>query len=215
MTTESVLPRLLTVLDLDRAVEIQSHAFQSDPLWIYLVPDATGRKRILPHFFKALLTYSIRNHQTYGISDPLQGIAVWSDPVQKRKTSALIGAGPGFLQLIFSPYMAQFIRVRQIFNNFDRMQKKYAPEPHYYLNTISVAPDMQGKGLASKLIRPFLQRADASGVSVYTETVCPGNVGLYEHYGFRVMEEYRVPKTDLSIWSLYRPAKKASTGYVE
>lgn len=47
-------------------------------------------------------------------------------------------------------------------------------------------------------------KADAEGVSVYTETMTPANVGLYEHYGFRVMEQYRVPQTDLSIWSFYR-----------
>ncbi|MBZ0285130.1 MAG: GNAT family N-acetyltransferase [Anaerolineae bacterium] len=84
------------------------------------------------------------------------------------------------------------------------MQKQYAPEPHYYLNTIAVLPEAQGKGLASQLIKPFLANADAEGVSVYTETMTPANVGLYEHYGFRVMEQYHVPQTDLSIWSFYR-----------
>ena len=87
------------------------------------------------------------------------------------------------------------------------MQKKYAPKPHYYLSTISVLPESQGRGLASKLIRSFLEKTDEQSVGTYTETMTPSNVGLYEHYGFQCMEQHRVPRTDLSIWALFRHTK--------
>lgn len=54
---------------------------------------------------------------------------------------------------------------------------------------------MQGRGVASRLIRPFLDRADSEHVGAYTETMTPSNVPLYEHFGFRCQEAYAVPKT--------------------
>ena len=69
-------------------------------------------------------------------------------------------------------------------------QKIYAPEPHCYLQSIGVRPGYQGQGLASGLVRPFLDEADSRGISSYTETMTPSNVGLYEHFGFTCVEQY-------------------------
>jgi len=119
------------------------------------------------------------------------------------------------LRLLLSPTALLFLRAGSIFARFDQMQKQYAPGPHYYLNTIAVLPDQQGKGLASALMRPILEKADQLRVGVYTETMTPANVGLYEYYGFKCVEQYRVPKTDLSIWAFYRyPAAALSDSQV-
>jgi hypothetical protein len=183
---------------------VLSKAFYSDPLWKYLVPDDAKRAALLPKFYRAFVRLGLRSGQTFGVGDPVEGVAVWSKPGQEVVFSGLFGVD--FLKLIFSPFILTFARTAfPIFSRFEMMQKRYAPEPHFYLNTIGVMPEAQGKGLASKLIRPFLAQADTQGVSTYTETMTPSNVGLYEHYGFRVMEEYCVPNTELSIWSFYRP----------
>jgi ribosomal protein S18 acetylase RimI-like enzyme len=198
--------RLLTLADLDRAAEIMSRAFYDDPLWQYLLLDGKKRQNLMPKFYKVFLTAWIRNQQAYGVSDPIEGIAVWSAPNQAEfQFSASFGTG--FLKLLFSPIGIAFVKSAPIFSRFEVMQKQYAPDPHYYLNTIAVSPEAQGKGLASKLIKPFLAKADEQRVSAYTETMTPANVGLYEHYGFRCMEQHRIPQTDLSIWSFYRSRK--------
>jgi ribosomal protein S18 acetylase RimI-like enzyme len=85
------------------------------------------------------------------------------------------------------------------------MRKTYAPGPHLYLQTIGIRPEAQGQGLASRLIRPFLAEADRRGLPCYTETVTPENVGLYEHYGFRVVEMRHLPGLGLTLWGFYRP----------
>jgi ribosomal protein S18 acetylase RimI-like enzyme len=164
-------------------------------------------RKVLFKFFKVLISAGILSQQTYGVGEPLEGIAIWSIPNQKSLSfSGFIKAG--FLKLLFSSFTLLVFKAFKIFAKFETMQKKYAPEPHYYLNTISVLPSAQGKGLASKLIKPFLEKADKEKLGVYTETMTPSNVSLYEHYGFQCVEQYRVPKTDLSIWAFYRPAKK-------
>jgi ribosomal protein S18 acetylase RimI-like enzyme len=60
------------------------------------------------------------------------------------------------------------------------------PEPHWYLYLLGVDPDAQGEGIARRLVAPALERADADGVPAYLETQTPGNVALYERFGFAV-----------------------------
>jgi ribosomal protein S18 acetylase RimI-like enzyme len=74
------------------------------------------------------------------------------------------------------------------------------------LQTIGIRPEAQGQGLASRLIRPFLAEADGRGLPCYTETVTPENVSLYEHYGFQVAEQCRLPGLPLTLWGFYRGA---------
>ncbi|NTU62066.1 MAG: GNAT family N-acetyltransferase [Chloroflexi bacterium] len=202
--------RLLTLADLDRATLVISQAFRDDPLWCYLFPDRQRRVTALPRFFGAFVNLGIRSQQAYRAGDPLEGVAIWSAP-QKAEAKFADYLNAGFPRLIFSPLFFSFFKAQSIFTRFEQMQKRYAPEPHYYLNTIGVLPEAQGKGLASQLIKPFLTQADAQGVSVYTETMTPSNVTLYEHYGFKVVERYNVPNTELSQWAFYRPVQGKST----
>lgn len=196
--------RKLTQADIPRSVEVMSRSFFNDPLWLYIEPDDAKRAKLLPKVFGFFVSLGIQNGQAWGVGDPLLGFSVWSAPGEKEA----FGVNGAFLRLVFSPVIFSFFKTAPVFSQFQRMQKQYAPDPHFYLNTIGVHPDGQGKGLASKLIRPFLAQADAQGVNTYTETMTPSNVPLYEHYGFQVMEQYRVLKTDLCIWSLFRTLQR-------
>jgi ribosomal protein S18 acetylase RimI-like enzyme len=62
----------------------------------------------------------------------------------------------------------------------------------------------QGNGYASKLLRPMLKRLDEEVVPCYLETLEKHNVGLYEHFGFKVVDESNVPGTDLTNWAMLR-----------
>lgn len=207
MDSDSKAITLLSPDRLHNATETMSKAFHEDPLWQYIFPDEQRRQRVLVHFFKALLTLGISKQQTYGIGTLPAGVATWSIPNQPQSLPSL-AAITRFLRLAFSQFAIAAIKVRNVFAQFERMQKVYAPEPHYYLQTIGVRPDFQGQGLASRLIRPFLDEADARGMSSYVETMTPSNAGLYEHFGFRCAELYAVPNTQLKIWALYRAAPK-------
>jgi ribosomal protein S18 acetylase RimI-like enzyme len=200
---ENCYPRLLSTSDLERAVYIQSQAFQNDPLWQYMIPDADKRKWMLPKFFRVFLNVSIRSRQAYGVGDPVEGVALWCAPHQRRfelSESFIVGV----LRLATEGFLSPFLRALKVFSRTEIMQGKYAPGPHYYLNTIAVLPEAQGKGFASKLILPFLEKADEESVGIYVETMARRNVGLYEHFGFQCVEQYQVPKTELTVWAFYR-----------
>ena len=110
--------------------------------------------------------------------------------------------------MLFKPDFFRMIKFRSLLKKVDRMHKKYAPEKHYYLDTLGVSPKYWNQGLASKLVKPFLQKAEKESKSVYLETMTERNVGMYEHFGFKNMEHAYFPKQDLSVWALYISEKE-------
>ena len=84
------------------------------------------------------------------------------------------------------------------------MHKRVAPFPHWYLWNTGVDPQFQGKGYASKLLRAMFARIDKEGIPCYLETQREANLTLYQHYGFKVVEQFIAPETEFTNWSMLR-----------
>jgi ribosomal protein S18 acetylase RimI-like enzyme len=202
--TQPTAYRRLTAADADAAAEVLARAFASDPLWRYLFPDPRERAALVRQAFRSFAPSLIADAVALGVGAPLEGVAVWSPPDQPPPQFGKL-LNLNLLTLLFSPFLAALPRAVPIFSRFERLQRRYAPEPHFYLSSVGVLPAAQGRGRASALIRPVLAQADSRGLTCYTETMTPENVPLYEHYGFVVREQLLVPDTDLRIWALQRP----------
>ena len=88
----------------------------------------------------------------------------------------------------------------------DAVHQRLAPFRHGFLQTIGVDPQFQGKGYAGRLLKPMLTRMDKEGLPCYLETLDEKNVPLYEHFGFRVLDESVIPGTELTSWAMLREA---------
>jgi ribosomal protein S18 acetylase RimI-like enzyme len=89
----------------------------------------------------------------------------------------------------------------------DAVHSRRAPFQHWFLQAIGVDPQFQGRCYASKLLRPMLSRIDEEGLPCYLETLEVKNVRLYEHFGFKVIEESNIPDTKLTSWAMLREAR--------
>ncbi len=196
--------RLLTRADVEEAAKVISQSFVDDPLCRFILPLKRTRIRTLHKFFRALGEVSIKNKRGYGVGEPLQGVAYWKFPNQDSMSINIKGLGK-FLPLLFTLYPIGLYRARTITGKIDAMHKQYADEPHYYLDNIGVLSSARGRGVSSKLIRPFLEMADSQKVIAYTDTVTRSNVPLYEHFGFQCVEESNVPGTGITVFALRRP----------
>lgn len=87
------------------------------------------------------------------------------------------------------------------------LHKKHATFPHLYLAPIGVDAKYQGKGYASKLLRPMFKRLDQEKLHCYLETQSGNNVDIYLHYGFEVLNKSTLPETEIDIWLMERPPK--------
>jgi ribosomal protein S18 acetylase RimI-like enzyme len=195
--------RRLTLADLEPMAQVLAQSFANDPLVAFILPNAKTRVRTVAGFFRAMGRLNIRAGCAFGVSDPLEGVAVWSLP-GKSSSSAGLKDLFGFVPVLFSSYAPGVRRARAILNQIDSNHKKHAPGPHFYLDNIGVLASARGRGLSSKLIRPFLQMADEQQVPAYTDTVTQSNVPLYEHFGFECVERNPIDGTGITVYALKR-----------
>ncbi|MGQ9780270.1 MAG: GNAT family N-acetyltransferase [Bacillota bacterium] len=99
---------------------------------------------------------------------------------------------------------ALFSRLEEYSRYSREMHRRHAPFPHWYLLVIGVADRYRGRGYAGRLLRPVFEHLDRQGLPCYLETHNPANLGFYEHYGFKVIEEGRLPGTDRPHWAMLR-----------
>jgi ribosomal protein S18 acetylase RimI-like enzyme len=83
---------------------------------------------------------------------------------------------------------------------WDWIEETVPDVPQWYLDLIAVAPERRGEGIGGALIRWGTERAQADGVPAVLETARPGNVALYEHFGFRVVREGDAPGGGPHLW---------------
>jgi ribosomal protein S18 acetylase RimI-like enzyme len=186
-----------------KAVAVLGKAFKDYPMLGYFYPDEPTREKIALAFVAFTVYSGLRYGEVYATSRVMEGVAVWfySDyyPLGVRQT------------LISVPWSAFFIfafhggiKMRTLGEHVDGVHKRIAPFRHMYLQVLGVDPAFQGKGFSGKLVRPMLDRMDKEGLPCYLETLDKNNVKLYEHFGFRTIDESVIPGTELINWAMLR-----------
>jgi ribosomal protein S18 acetylase RimI-like enzyme len=140
---------------------------------------------------------------------------VWAAREGNRVVGALIGTPPNAHPLPPPPLAA---RLRCLVGQGWRVARRWAEvfqaldalhplEPHWYLGTLGVDPDHQGRGVGTALLRHWLAHAAADASGTYLETDLRGNVGFYEREGFTVERETRI--LGVRVWCMrYPPATR-------
>ena len=178
-------------------------AFLDDPLLIYFFPDLRQREEKSVSFFKLLVTYGVYYGEPEATSSALEGIAIWLyydntdvSPWRFIRSGAMsmalkAGTMATGKMLIFGRHVSS-------------VHKRHAPFRHCYLQTLGVNPASQGKGYASMLLRKKFDDLNRYRIPCYLDTQTERNLKIYEHFGFKVVEEFRVPGTTFKTWAMLR-----------
>jgi ribosomal protein S18 acetylase RimI-like enzyme len=186
-----------------RAAEVLARAFRDYPLFQYYFPDELERNTIAPYFLSIAVFSGIRYGEVHATSPNLEGVAVWLPSENYPLTLwKLVRSVPLSEIVSFGRYGGG--RMRHLSEYIDAMHERLAPFRHWFLQTIGVDPPFQGKGYAGKLLSPMFARIDREGLPCYLETLDETNVPLYEHFGFRVVEQAAIPETSLTNWAMVR-----------
>jgi len=189
--------------DIKPAAEVLTLAFQNYPLLQYGFPGELEREKMASYFFQYVLSYCVRYGEVYATSPNLEGIVAWltSDYFPMTFWKLIRSVSPS---VTFAFVRGGGVKLKHAGDYVDARHKHVAPFKHWFLQTIGVAPQFQGKGYASKLIWVMLARIDKEGLPCYLETMDEIKVRLYEHFGFRVIEKSAIPKTTLTNWAMLR-----------
>jgi GNAT superfamily N-acetyltransferase len=183
-----------------------ARAFQDYPVSVFFMPDAEKRRKRQPIVFRRPIRSAIATGEVYATSPKMEGVAVWF-PSDARHGSSWQRLVSG--ELFASWFVSKKLVARKMaFSRYSSdVKKRVVPGRHWYLQILAVDPDFQGKGYASRLLRPMLARADREGVPCYLETQLAKNVDLYKHFGFRVAEEGTIPESNVYSWAMVRDGK--------
>ncbi len=195
-----VRPRLR---DADLIAAMVSKAMADDPLDAWFFPFPERKEELLRFLFRPLVAYGIRQGNLLATSDRHEGIAYWQTPADEpwRGAAGLLGGGLRLLGLAGLSAVRRMYRA-SLFGY--RLRRRLLPGPHWYLGLLAVAPERQGKGHASALLRPVLELARQERLPCYLETNRQANVPIYEHFGFRVAERVEVPHSGVLQWCMVK-----------
>lgn len=186
------------------AALLAARAFHDDPLFVALHPEAATRDREFAIEHEA---YIRRLYLPAGIVEVaevdgrLGGLALWFPPAALR--------GLRLREWSCLPALARAVGLRRLpgvlreYAAFDRAFPSSIP--FHYLGLLAVAPEAQGRGVGSTLVRTGLARADRDGVACYLETGTEANVGFYRRFGFDVSDRIVLPTAPMH-WAMWRPA---------
>ena len=193
---------LVTSKDLDRMAEIAADAYQDYPLHNWLTGgkyDKVASKLIMQITLKTVTEDAV----IYADSEEMNGFAVWL-PWGFKGSKTIPFLVSGGLELILHSGLGIIGRLLTYENYAMSLKKEFTDNYDWYLYNLSIKKDAQGKGIASKLMRPMLQFCDDEKMVAYLETNKETNVGLYRHYGFDMMREEPIPKTPVTHYAMVR-----------
>jgi ribosomal protein S18 acetylase RimI-like enzyme len=184
---------------LGEASDVLARAFQDDPAWVWLVPDATRRAQLLPWLFR--VGFDVTAADVFVTAGPVLGAARWLPPGR-----ASMRVGPTLRALVTTP-----LRLGAATGSFlaygravEQLRADVAGGAHWYLAGIGVDPAVQRRGIGSALLRPGIEAAAASGLPTVLLTNNEANLAFYESQGFVVVRQGRTPEDGPNAWAMVR-----------
>lgn len=196
-------PRLADSSEVGVLSAALADAFEDDPVFGWLMPNRARRRSRLVRFFKLELRHVVLPVGRAWTAEGARGASLeLPDGAWKMPISTQLAHGPAFGR-VFGAQLPLALAL------ITRMERRHLREPHVYIPYIGVAPDAQGVGLGTALLRPTLDRCDRERLPAYLEATSRRNVALYERLGFRHLGEFHLG-TSPPLWPMRRPPAEPS-----
>lgn len=186
-----------------RMADVLAESFLTDPLFQYFFPDDNTRRRLSFYTFKFIISHALKKGYVIETTPALEGIAIWL-PSNCIHRDLLDQMRFGALDMLFRQGTAAIHRQKSASEYMQALHAQYVEVPHLYFSTIGVLAAHRGRGYASRLIIPMLEKADKEYLPCYLDTHNENNVGLYQRFGFRIVHESFIPDTTVMHWAMIR-----------
>jgi len=185
--------RPATLDDVSGVARVMSRSLGDAPFFQWLFPDLQSRMSKTRRFFAQAAGFGYVPHGDTRVTESddstsgdsvIRGAALWAPP-ESNPEGRLVSLRnwPHWGLLLGRGRVAAFLRI------FAEWKLAAPQEPHLYLAALGVDPAFAGYGVASTLLTDGLDRADAQGLPVFTQTLDAESIGFYERFGFQVLRE--------------------------
>ncbi|MCA9618829.1 MAG: GNAT family N-acetyltransferase [Myxococcales bacterium] len=206
---QSFEARTMTERDRVATAEVLAKAMVIDAAYGYLIPDPEKREGALRDFFAGHLRTQLAHHFTFvGVDDG--GVVA---TVTLRRSGLVDPSLWTTIRHGLIPFASAhgWATVRRLFwlkGAYDELEARLAGgEPYTHVHMMAVAPELQGRGVGSRLLAERMSWMDGRRPAILT-THLEQNVVFYERHGFEVLSEetLRPPGgATYRVWSMRRP----------
>ena len=184
-----------------------ARAFRDSPLNVAVIgPDPERRLRANRHGARALLPTALAHGLVLAARgrDGAEGVLVATGPFGWPLPPPPLGAA---LRRVFG----QGVRVARRWSVvFEALARVHPLEPHWYLATLGVTPELQGRGVGSALLAQWLGQVDRDGTPAWLETDREANLAFYRRAGFEVA--LRTEVLGATVWCMGRAERDRVEG---
>lgn len=179
-----------------RQVDTLVAAFQGDPGFAWVCPDAARRLEVLRRLFAGALRHGRRRGGVASVDDG-RSVGIWLP-----HDHAVIGLGAaarsGMLLLPLQVGPRTMRRLNRLEHAGMAAVGEAVATPFAYLMALAVDPSRRGRGLATATVRQVEEQAHSAGHrTLALRTELAANVHLYRHLGFEVVNRAKTAEADL------------------
>lgn len=189
----------------DQAGALLARAFEDDPTYAGIEPDALKRRDALTWLMARVVRHALRRGVALSTS-ALDGVACWLPP-GRADLSLPDMLQAGFLGTPSALGWEATRRLLRYLSYASALHHRHARGRHWYLWVIGVDPLYQGTGIGGRLMARGLEMVDADAAPAYLETGSERNVRFYQRFGFRLAGQGSVPGSGDPVWAMLRPAR--------
>ena len=200
MESKGAACRRAQFADWNAVVAVLADAFQDEPAFCYIVPNAEARRKMLLAAFRIIALEDLKAGRVM-ITTGGEAATLWRVP--GRMLPSLLEELTTVLPLLsaFGTSTGRALRVSRL------IKANLPPEDCWYLHMAGCHSKHQGKGFGGSAIRAGLALADSERSKVYLETADAKNLPIYRALGFEVLKSWQVPRGP-QFWGMMRPAQR-------
>ncbi|MFI6519062.1 GNAT family N-acetyltransferase [Spirillospora sp. NPDC050679] len=185
--------RPITGADVPAAVDTLARAFADHPFTRHVIAARDHQDRVR-RFQELCLTRVGMAHGRVWVAGEGRAVAAWTTPDQDP--SPALAELESLLTDLAGDRAAAFAAAEQA------LAPHRPQEPVWFLNTVGVAPEAQGRGLGAAVLLPGVQEAARAGHPALLETSSDRNVRFYQRLGFEVTAEVALPGDGPRTWCM-------------
>jgi predicted N-acetyltransferase YhbS len=198
MTIRDMEPR-----DIDEVLSVADSAFFDEELYKWTIPSDNERTDFIKTFFQYRLKNAFGEKVMQVAVDDIgeiAGAAVWVPPIKEENNGGKSSDFEGMISRFSNDIRERCYK----FVSTVTEAESHFTQPYWVLAPVFVNKEMQGKGIASLLIRNQLINIDETHLPCILVTQEINNISIYEKYGFKVVVEVPIGESGLISYGMLR-----------
>ena len=192
--------------DVERFADALADGFSQYELFKYACRGKYDRRR-MSYFWAFNIVLNLPDAICIADCKEVNSVLIYIPP-RSKEPGLLSYLKAGVVKMAFKTGVRRSILLSRFDAESQRVAQRYKCADDGYLFAFATRLDKQGQNYGKPLMNALLHYLDATGQGCYLETLKPENVGMYEHFSFRLQDEIKIKTGNLTLYAMHRPKSK-------